>query len=82
MDQNYLLKHYQNPIRPRWLGWQDDLSGLLEYYVEIFLMSVNGDGRLEEETPLQPDFTKTVAHTDSDILQYPAFTPTQTGIYR
>ncbi|XP_052246346.1 uncharacterized protein LOC127855047 [Dreissena polymorpha] len=70
----------KNPIRPRWLGWTDELSGVGEYYMEVFKLGPNRDERLVETTPLNPEFFATIPHTNGTI-QYPEYRPSAPGMY-
>ncbi|KAH3716767.1 hypothetical protein DPMN_059496, partial [Dreissena polymorpha] len=70
----------KGPIQPRWLGWTDIVSGVGEYYMEVFKLGPNRDGRLVETTPINPIFSDTVPHTNGTI-QYPQYTPPGPGMY-
>ncbi|KAH3716749.1 hypothetical protein DPMN_059478 [Dreissena polymorpha] len=70
----------KNPIRPRWLGWTDDPSGVGEYYIEVFKLGINGDRRLVETSPLQPVYSAIIPHTNGAI-QYPEYEPSSPGMY-
>lgn len=74
-------RFFQNPIKPFWKGWTDDLAGLGEYYIEIFQLLPDPYGRLIERRPVDPLFNIVVNHTDTDI-DYPVYTPDRAGIYR
>ncbi|XP_052247390.1 uncharacterized protein LOC127855675 [Dreissena polymorpha] len=69
------------PIIPRWLGWTDTLSGVGEYYMEVFKLGPNRVGRLVETTPTNPIFSTTVLHTNGTI-KYPQYAPSGSGMYR
>ena len=71
---------YQKPITIRWDGWKDDLSGVREYYIEVFKLEPNRDDRLVETKPIDPEFSSTVPHQGSEmVLNY---TPSGPGMYR
>ncbi|KAH3716775.1 uncharacterized protein LOC127855045 [Dreissena polymorpha] len=70
----------KGPIRPRWLGWTDIVSGVGEYYMEVFKLGPNRDKRLVETTPINPVYSVIVPHTN-DPIQYPVFTPVEPGMY-
>ena len=70
----------QDPITMRWAGWTDDLSGLWEYYVEVFKLSPDPFKRLTEMTPINPVFSSLMNHSLSII--YPTFQPSESGMYR
>lgn len=65
----------------RWSGWTDDLSGLWQYYVEVFELRPNRDKRLTERSPLKPVFNKTIDHTKSSSA-YATYLPKEPGMYR
>ncbi|KAL4222693.1 hypothetical protein ACF0H5_018734 [Mactra antiquata] len=69
----------KEPIRPRWKGWTDDLSGMWQYYVELFKLNPDPYGRLVETEPVGPKFTATVEHNSS--MAYPTITPPAPGMY-
>ena len=62
-----------------WSGWEDELSGVWEYYVEVFKLSPNIYGKLVEAEPLKPVYSKTVSHRE--ILSYPRYTPKDPAMY-
>ncbi|XP_052812774.1 uncharacterized protein LOC128240260 isoform X2 [Mya arenaria] len=69
----------KNPIRPRWSGWFDDHSGLLEYRLEAFLLEPNIHGELIELNPLSPVFTYTTNNTNN--VTFPTFIPKNSGMF-
>ncbi|WAR10285.1 hypothetical protein MAR_035361, partial [Mya arenaria] len=73
------LTIFQNPITPRWSGWFDDLSGLLEYRIEAFLLEPNIHDELIERNPLSPVFTYTENNTNN--VRSPTFTPPRSGMF-
>ncbi|XP_052246347.1 uncharacterized protein LOC127855048 [Dreissena polymorpha] len=70
----------RDPIRPRWLGWTDELSGIGEYYAEVFKLGPNRDNYLVETSLLNPEFSATIPHTNGTI-QYPEYRPLSAGMY-
>ncbi|KAH3774274.1 hypothetical protein DPMN_175650 [Dreissena polymorpha] len=56
------------------------MSGVGEYFIEVFKLEPNRDGRLVETTPINPIFSDTVPHTTGTI-QYPQHTPPRPGMY-
>ncbi|XP_052812776.1 uncharacterized protein LOC128240261 isoform X2 [Mya arenaria] len=69
----------KNPITPRWSGWFDDLSGLLEYRLEAYLLEPNIHDELIELNPLSPVFTYT--ENDTNNVEFPIFTPPRSGMF-
>ncbi|XP_053393446.1 uncharacterized protein LOC123564849 [Mercenaria mercenaria] len=71
----------KNPIKMFWSGWTDDLSGVWEYYVEIFKLSPNpkDNYKLVEMKPLSPLFTNTSTHRKN--IYYPTYMPDKPGMY-
>ena len=80
LNTSFFIHYFQNPIKPIWKGWTDELSGLDEYYLEVFRLLPDPHGRLIERDPVNPLFNVIVNHTDP--IQYPKFTPDRPGIYR
>ncbi|WAR10289.1 hypothetical protein MAR_035365, partial [Mya arenaria] len=69
----------KNPITPRWSGWFDTLSGLLEYRLEAYLLEPNIHDELIELNPLSPVFTYTENNTNN--VEFPTFTPPRSGMF-
>ncbi|XP_052812485.1 uncharacterized protein LOC128240040 [Mya arenaria] len=69
----------KKPIRPRWSGWYDDHSGLLEYRLEAYHLEPNIHGELIELHPLSPVFTYTENKTNN--VTFPTFTPKHSGMF-
>lgn len=69
----------KDPIEIYWLGWTDDLSGLWEYYVEVFKLSPDPYKRLVEMEPLKPVFAKNITHEENIV--YPSYRPREPGMY-
>ena len=57
------------------------MSGVGEYYMEVFKLEPNRDKRLVETTPINPVYSVIVPHTNGTI-QYPEFAPVEPGMYR
>ncbi|XP_052807066.1 uncharacterized protein LOC128236221 [Mya arenaria] len=69
----------RSTIQVRWSDWTDAMSGMWQYYFEVFKLQPNRDGKLEEATPINPVFNRTLNHTDGEISS--SFTPDEPGMY-
>jgi hypothetical protein len=63
-----------------WSGWTDELSGIWEYYVEVFKLAPNINNNLVEAEPLKPVYSVTIPHSRGNI-SYPTFRPKEPGMY-
>ncbi|KAL3832344.1 hypothetical protein ACJMK2_023996 [Sinanodonta woodiana] len=68
------------PINISWAGWKDDLSKMDRYHIEVFKLSPDPYGNLQEMTPLKPVHSNDVNHTHEDIYQY-TYTPSEEGMF-
>ncbi|XP_053393450.1 uncharacterized protein LOC123562440 isoform X2 [Mercenaria mercenaria] len=72
----------KNPISMYWSGWTDELSGVLEYYVEVFKLTPDAYNKLVEMEPLSPVFNTTIPHRKyRKNMKYPEYRPTEPGMY-
>ncbi|CAG2200188.1 unnamed protein product [Mytilus edulis] len=74
----------QKSITPKWTGWNDRLSGISRYSVELWKMEYSNDSKHLREpliatTNPVPVFMQEVNNTPS--LLFPTFTPSQPGVY-
>jgi hypothetical protein len=68
----------QNPvIKPLFLGWTDDGSGISRFHVEVYYMQPNTDGVLE---PNGQPVTDSVADVTPELNNY-QFTAPRAGVY-
>ncbi|VDI62920.1 Hypothetical predicted protein [Mytilus galloprovincialis] len=77
----------QNSIVPKWDGWLDELSQIMKYSIEVWKMEYSMDlDNLREPlitttvNPI-PVFIQEFNETDTNIIQYPTFSPTEPGVY-
>jgi len=56
------------------------VSGVRDYYVEVFRLEPNMHDRLVETKQLDPEFKQTVSHVGNEMSFM--FTPQEPGIYR
>ncbi|KAL3832122.1 hypothetical protein ACJMK2_023795 [Sinanodonta woodiana] len=68
------------PINISWAGWNDELSGMEHYHLEIFKLSPDPHGYLEERSPLTPVFYIDFNHTHDNIYGH-VYTPQNDGMY-
>ncbi|XP_052806968.1 uncharacterized protein LOC128236139 [Mya arenaria] len=66
-------------IKARWSGWTDSMSGIWQYYMEVFKLAPNRDERLEEATPIDPVFNRILNYTGGEISI--SYTPAEPGMY-
>ncbi|WAQ93661.1 hypothetical protein MAR_006132, partial [Mya arenaria] len=66
-------------IQARWSGWTYAMSGMWQYYIEVFKLVPNRDGRLGEATPTDPVYSKTLNHTAGEMSI--SYTPNEPGMY-
>lgn len=72
----------KSPIIARWSGWDDDLSGVADYTLEIFKLRPNQLSKfLEEPNPLGPDAIFRYNHSTSGNLYSQTYTPPGPGMY-
>lgn len=69
-------------VTAKWSGWTDDMSGVDEYLIEIFMLSPNSDGRLVEKEPLDPVQSFQKDHTGFRNVHNQSFVPNEPGMYR
>ncbi|KAL3832348.1 hypothetical protein ACJMK2_024000 [Sinanodonta woodiana] len=68
------------PVNISWAGWKDDLSKMDRYHIEVFKLSPDPYGNLQEMTPLKPVHFDDINHTHDGIYQY-AYTPSEEGMF-
>ncbi|KAL3832351.1 hypothetical protein ACJMK2_024003, partial [Sinanodonta woodiana] len=68
------------PVNISWAGWKDDLSKMDRYHIEVFKLSPDPYGNLQEMTPLKPVHSEDVNHTHDGIYQY-TYTPSEEGMF-
>ncbi|WAQ93658.1 FER-like protein [Mya arenaria] len=69
----------RTPFKALWSGWTDAMSGMWQYYLEVFKLTPNKDGRLEEATPIDPVYNITLNHTSG--IMSSSYTPSEPGMY-
>ncbi|KAK3603135.1 hypothetical protein CHS0354_042957 [Potamilus streckersoni] len=68
------------PVNISWAGWEDDLSKMDRYHIEVFKLSPDPYGVLQEMTPLKPVYSADFNHTHDSIYQH-TFTPLEDGMF-
>ncbi|KAK3603169.1 hypothetical protein CHS0354_043002, partial [Potamilus streckersoni] len=68
------------PINISWAGWEDDLSQMERYHLEIFKLFPDPYGDLEEKTPLNPVHFQDFNHTHDGIYRY-IYSPSEGGMF-
>ncbi|WAQ93640.1 FER-like protein [Mya arenaria] len=66
-------------IQARWSGWTDAMSGMWQYYIEVFKLAPNRDERLVEVTPIDPVYKETLNHTKGEMIS--SYRPEEPGMY-
>ena len=74
------LYFFKSPISVRWDGWTDALSGVRDYYVEVFRLEPNNDDRLVESKPIEPEYMQTIDHVATEMRV--TYKPANPGMYR
>ncbi|KAK3588467.1 hypothetical protein CHS0354_004681 [Potamilus streckersoni] len=68
------------PLNISWAGWTDELSGMERYHLEVFKLSADPYGNLEELSPLTPVSYADFNHTHDNIYRH-FYTPEKDGMY-
>ncbi|KAK7096288.1 hypothetical protein V1264_005597 [Littorina saxatilis] len=69
----------KDALQMRWSGWQDQLSGMHRYALEVFVLNMTRPNQLGILKPLQPLFITEVYETNGPLSQI--YQPPSPGMY-